>query len=112
MRNTIKTSFLAALLFFISSPAMAQMKVYVQPSAQDAVGGRLAYAIKEGVRRSSGMSLADRDEDAALTVSIVTLDPDRNTQTSSTRTIYSVVWTVKTLHSTPIDMYLTNSVGL
>lgn len=112
MSNKAKAFIFSALLFGLSFSALAQMKIYVAPSTQDIVGSRLVYAIKEGIRRSSGMSLVDRDEDSALTVNIVTLDPDQGSQMSSTRTIYSVVWTVKTFHATPVDMYLTNSVGL
>lgn len=89
-------------------PAYAQ-RVYVSATAEDSVGSRLAFAIKEGIRRSAGLSLADREDDGLIGVRIVTLDPDED---RGNRTIYSVVWTVKTLHDTPVTMYLTNSVGI
>jgi hypothetical protein len=89
--------------------AAAQIKVAVVDAADDMVGGRLVYAVKEGIRRSSGLVLADRVPDALIQVKIVTLDPDDN---KGIRTIYSVVWTAQTLNETPVDMYLTNNVGL
>jgi len=103
--------FVAILLLLTGQSAFAQAKVFIDATASDRVGSRLAYAIKEGIRRSAGMSLADREEDSLIGVSIVTLDPDRS-DSGGNRTIYSVVWTARTLHSTPVTMYLTNSVGI
>lgn len=101
----------AIILTLFGQPAFAQANVFIEVTAPDPVGSRLAYAIKEGIRRSAGMSLADREEDSLIGLSIVTLDPDRS-DAGGNRTIYSVVWTARTLHSTPVTMYLTNSVGI
>ena len=110
MHHIIK-KFAFISLFFVSTQIFAQMKVFVAETAPDSVGSRLAFSIKEGIRRSAGMALTDRSQDAIIRVHIVTLDPDKN-DNSNRRTIYSVVWTAQTLHSTPVTMYLTNSVGL
>jgi len=57
------------------------------------------------------MELSDRIDDAVITIHIVTLDPDSNTQGRNTQTVYSAVWTAKTLHESPVEMYLTSIVG-
>ena len=111
IRTAISLAALAITMLFMS-PAFAQMRVHVSSTAEDTVGNRLTFAIREGIRRSAAMTLVDREQDAFILVRIVTLDPDRNDTASSTRTIYSVVWTTKTLHDTPVEMYLTSSVGL
>ena len=95
-----------------SAPALAQVKVHVSSTAPDSVGGRLVFGVKEAIRRSSGMTLAEREQDALISVRIVTLDPDTNNSSNGYRTIYSLVWTARTMHATPVDMYLSNSVGL
>lgn len=92
-----------------SSSAFAQTKVALISTAPDSIGVRLVYALKEGIRKSAGMQLVDSSEDALITVRIVTIDPDDSS--TQNRTIYSVVWTARTFHQTPVDMYLTNSVG-
>lgn len=109
--RTIVARAMLALVGAVAFPVHAQVKVFVSSTAPDSVGNRLAYAVKEAIRRSSGMQLADREEDALISLSIVTLDPDKN-YNESNRTIYSAVWTVQTFHSTPVSMYLTNSVGI
>ena len=100
----------AQCLCATQAKAQAGMPVYVESSAPDPVGKRLVYAIREGIRRSSSMSLEDREKDGFISVRVVTLNPDDGS--TPVRTIYSVVWTTKTLHDTPVTMYLTNSVGL
>lgn len=89
--------------------AQSGTAVWVSATAEDIVGGRLVYSLKEAVRRSVGLRLVDRREDAAIIVHLVTLDPDSNV---GNRTIYSAVWTVQTLHNPPVTMYMTQYVGL
>ena len=110
--NKVSFSILLFALLALAGPAGAQVKVYVSSTAEDSVGGRLAYAIKERIRRSSSMEIADRAQDGFIGVNIVTLDPDANSASQGNRTIYSLVWTTKTLHQTPVTMFLGNSVGL
>lgn len=95
----------------LASPASAQVKIHVVSNTDDTVGGRLAFGIKEGIRRSSGMQLVGLESDALLTVHIVTIDPSANTANAGNQTVYSVVLTARTLHETPVNMYLENIVG-
>lgn len=99
--------------FFITSPqASAQSigTVYVGATAKDSVGKQLIFATKEAIRRSAGLTLADTEDESRIQVHFVTIDPDSPER--GDRTIYSAVWTVKTLHATPVTMHLTHYVGL
>ena len=111
MLKSFLSATLVSLLAVTAAPCFAQMKVYVGSTAEDSVGGRLVYAMKEKIRRSAGMILVDRDEDARIAVRVVTLDPD-TAGGSGRRTIYSAVLTAQTFHNTPVDMFLTNYVGM
>ena len=111
MRKAFRPIVTAALVLTLSPTVTAQTPVYLGATAEDSVGSRLVYAMKEKIRRSAGITLVDRDQDGRIKVQIVTLDPD-NGEYAGRRTIYSVVWTAKTFHDTPVDMFLTNSVGL
>lgn len=97
-----------------SIPAIAQQQaraaVYVQSSAEDPVGRLLAFEVREAVRRSSGLLLADRQADARFILRLVTLDPDRE-RSPGISTVYSAVYTMWTLHDAPVEMYLDSSVG-
>lgn len=95
-----------------SFPVCAQMPVVVSATAPDPVGRRLAFAVREKLRRTAGMQLASSTDSGTVIMSMVTLDPDSKNQDAGSRTIYSVVWTVETFHQSPITMYLTSSVGL
>ena len=90
--------------------APVKAAVYVQATAEDAVGRTLVYEVREAVRRSSGLALADRELDARFILRIVTIDPD-SSRSPGISTVYSAVYTRRTLHETPVDMYLTNTVG-
>lgn len=91
--------------------ASAKASVYVQATAEDAVGKLLVYEVREVVRRSSGLALVDHDSDARLILRVVTFDPNRS-ESPGLSTIYSAVYTVHTFHETPVEMYLTNVVGV
>jgi hypothetical protein len=100
----------AALL--CASPALAQqISVYFTMTGDDDVGVRLGYALKESIRRSSGMKLVDLEEDGRIAVRMVTINADSDRQGTQSQTIYSVVFTAETFHDTPVTMYLTNYVG-
>lgn len=89
----------------------AQSAVYILATADDPVGRQIVYEMRELVRRSAGLRLADLASEARFTVRLVTLDPDENTASSGISTVYSAVYTMRTLHETPVDMYLDNRVG-
>jgi hypothetical protein len=110
--SRIFLSLLIGLSLLISAEmASAQIKVYLGATAQDMVGGRLAYAIKEGIRRSAAMQLVDREQDGFIRVNLVTLDP-QTTSSTGINTIYSVVWTTQTFHTPPVTMFLHTVVGI
>lgn len=99
-------------LFLTISPLLAAAQnatsVWVGATANDQVGRQLAFAVKEGIRRSAGLQLADRPDDARISINLVTLDPDDR----GVSTVYSAVYTVETFHETPVTMYLTQFVGV
>ncbi|MFT3756457.1 MAG: hypothetical protein QM769_11035 [Pseudoxanthomonas sp.] len=86
--------------------------VQINGSATDAVGQQFIYEIREKVRRSQGMFLADTYKEATLSLQIVTLDPDENVPyRRGEKTIYSVVITTKSPDS-GLYSYLNNVVGI
>ena len=108
----VSAAFSFALLI---SPALGQEQparasVYIHSSADDSIGRDLAYKIRETVRRSAGMTLADRANDARFILRLVTLDPDSK-NSPGISTVYSAVYTMQTFHDSPVEMYLTNVVG-
>lgn len=103
------------VLFLAFGPAWAQQTpvkaaVYVQATAEDPVGRTLIYEVREAVRRSSGLALADRESDARFILRVVTIDPDSSTSPGIS-TVYSAVYTMQSLHEAPVEMYLTSTVG-
>ena len=97
----------ALSLIWFASNANAQVSVWVNNSSDDAVGRQLAFELREGIRRSAAMELADRMQDGRLYIRLVTLDPDDEGR----RTVYSATLTMQTFHETPVEMYLTSLVG-
>jgi len=101
--------FLALLMCVLATKAHAQTAVYIQSTAPDIVGRQLVFELREAVRRSAALSLAEREQDARIYARIVTLDPDNSGRGIST--VYSAVITMQTFHETPVEMYLTSYVG-
>ena len=111
MKRLLAIPIVVAALF--SSAAFSQQtktSVYLQSTTDDMVGKALAYEIRESIRKSSGLALADQDTDARFILRLVTIDPDKQSSPGMS-TVYSAVYTMQTLHETPIEMYLTSSVG-
>ena len=103
--SKINQAFVATLFFLLCQNAMGQMKIVVEDTAREAVGGRLAFAIKERIRTSAGFTLASTREDALFRLSIVTLDDK-----SGYSTVYSVVFSAWQPQSGTWT-YLNNIVG-
>jgi hypothetical protein len=98
----------AVLLLAVSTvPVMAAVPVEVTGTSDDAVGKRLVFYFKEGIRASQSFQLSLGNQ-LGLQVKIVTLDPSTNNAGYST--IYSAVWTWNN-PSNPFPLYLTSSVG-
>lgn len=108
--RTLFTALVGFVLFGVSN-AHAQTPVFVIGQAPDIVGSRLVYAVKEGIRRSSGLHFVERPQDGFIGLYIVSLDPDSDTAQRGLRTIYSVVWTLKSLGENQFNVYLTSIVG-
>jgi hypothetical protein len=98
------------LLATVSMSSNAQTAVYLRADTPDPVGRQLAFELREALRRSAGLTLAERPKDARIFTRIVTLDP-LDGSSSGYSTVYSAVITFQTFHDTPIEMYLTNYVG-
>lgn len=69
----------------------AKPRVFVEATAEnDPVGEKLAFALREQIRRSAGMALTEDKDSAARTLVLVTLDPRRNQAGSGQSTSYAV----------------------
>lgn len=60
------------------------------------MGKRLAFALRETIRNSSGYRLAQIDN-TLFAIHIVTFDPDKNASTTGLRTVGSVTYTMSNL---------------
>ena len=96
----------------LASPAHAEQKprtpVYLMVKSPDPVGTRLVYALREQLRASRGLSLADDETDSFLQVSLVTIDPNNRGR----ETVYSAVITVSQLGNPTAKLYWNNFVGV
>jgi hypothetical protein len=88
MKNSLP---LGLLLSVLAGGAHGQ-SIYVSAaiSEDDAVGTRLAYKVREGIRDSSSMVLAPEEKASLMQLYLATLNVDGN----GLRTAYSVTWTV------------------
>lgn len=107
--SRIATTTTAILLWVVAG--QAQTAVWVEATAPDMVGSRLVYAIKEGIRKSSGLRLVDRIEDSALRLHMTTLDPNQNQRNANYSTAYAIAYTGRTLQTPPVDAFITQLIG-
>ena len=82
---------LLLLSLLYSSSALAQMSVQVLSTADDPVGARLVYALKEQIRQSSSLKLSLDPDEMGLQANIVTLE--QNPRQPGNSTVYSLVIT-------------------
>jgi hypothetical protein len=94
--------FVMMAVFFVVMPqkVLAQQKtpVLVVHDGTDSVGGRLAYQVKEAIRRSGGFRLIQGNE-PGLRIRLITRDLNQIVYADSkpgTGTIYTVTFTMKT----------------
>lgn len=91
----IAAALLMALPRYSEAREFGKASVYVASVAKDSVGGRVEYALRESIRRSSSMELVPNVSNAAYVIHLVTLEPDESKNAGSgVSTVYSVVWTV------------------
>ena len=101
-------------LFACTATANAQEETYYLPvhlfsqCDDDSVGQRIAYKVREGLRRSSSMTVADRYGDSVIQMSLVCLDPSAGENGTVSRYSYSITF----LNSKGYyDYQLTHGVG-
>ena len=98
-------AFALVFLMAVLGTSHAQLKVVVEDTAREPVGGRLVFAVKERIRASSGLNLVTTKKDALFRIGIVTLDDK-----SGYSTVYSVVFAAWQPQSNTWT-YLNNIVG-
>lgn len=108
--NSWRLFFAIIIICFILMPqnvlAQRHVAIEVSHSGDDSVGSRLAYLIKEGIRRSAGLRIASNDK-SRLIIHLVTMDEFR--ESPGTATIYSYTITFYSFGGT--EIYLTSGVG-
>jgi len=100
------------LLSAVASSSWAAPRVYVSGTADnvDTVGQRLLYQVREGIRKSAGMELADSEDQSIITVSITSMAPDKD---DNARTVLSAAWSVvNPSNLTGLRFYLSSSVRI
>lgn len=102
----------AVFLMIFSSISFAEDKalIHITATSDDFVGKQLVYHLRESIRSSHGMKLADSIDHAFVRIKVVTLNPDEQ-NSSQNQTVYSIVWTIKQFDST-VESYWTHYVGV
>jgi hypothetical protein len=103
----MKTAILSILLL-CSPAAQAAMPIQVISDADDSVGSRLVYGIKEQIRKSSSLELSLNDSVPRLQARIVTMD--QNPKNPGVSTVYSLVVTWNN-PAQPFSFFLTQYTG-
>jgi len=113
--------YLLLLLGFISIPvssfgqsANPPTRISVSHSGDDMVGGTLAYELREKIKASNQMELGRLDELVnGIVVSLVTIDPEKESKVEGTQTAYSVTWNYLIVkRDGTAQFYLSSSVGI
>lgn len=81
----------------VFSPAVAEeakISVAVNHSGEDTVGQKLAFALRETIRSSSGYQLISGPK-ATYRISLVTLDPESSPSAAGRWTVAAVTFTMK-----------------
>ncbi len=106
-RRILLMAVIAIFFALIPQASMAQGKIAVEVvhSGKDIVGSRLAYQLKEGIRRSGGLRLTTLDEPRMIIYLVTTDEFD----TPGTATIYSYTFVSKGSVGPP--WFITSGVG-
>ena len=95
MRQTL----LCLLLLCAASSVQAQQRIpiAVNHSGDDVVGERLAFEIREAIRRSAAYELTSVDN-SLFQIQLVTIDPqDRGSRNAGNQTVAAIAYTVSNL---------------
>jgi hypothetical protein len=99
---------LLPIMLFSQTPA----KIYVYAEAEDNVGSRLVYRIKEMIRASNNTEIASIKEESDFQINIITLDKEKD-EYKGKQCVYSVVWTATASDSREgLKYFLSSSVGV
>lgn len=98
---------LLLILAIIPVAALAQMPVEVVNTGSDSVGQRLVYFLKEGIRKSSSMTLT-LDDRSRMQVHFASLDPDSRSPGRASAYSVVVAWKNPQQH---IPLFLSHFVG-
>lgn len=96
---------LSAGLVFASDETAHRTPVYLASTAQDIYGKQFVYHVRELLRGSKGLALAQSEDEAVYQVRIVAIDDESN------GIAYSVVWTERSINKGGLPVYITHSVG-
>ena len=77
-------------LKLIAVPEIELVPVRVIDKSTDTTGARLCYQVKESIRRSSNMTLIEKNE-SSIVINISTIPYSKS---ENTATIYSIIWTL------------------
>jgi hypothetical protein len=101
------TATILSLVCFETLADVARIPVEVVATAEDSVGKRLVYFVKEGIRSSSSLDLT---VDGILRIKLLIVTLDQNSSRPGYSTAYSVVVTWVNPQQ-PFPFYLTQYVG-
>lgn len=99
----------SAALVTLCAAAWGQTPIEFIYTAEDSVGARLAYAVKEKLLSSKSLALSN-NTGSRFQARLVTLDGDGRSSQSSNYTIYGVVFTFR-FDAEPVPWYLNNFIG-
>lgn len=100
---------LSWILMTFAAPASAGDAVSLSVTANDSVGQTLIYNMRQKISASFIFHNAENGEYPRWNVYVVTLDPDKDSKYSQTRTIYSLILALESKESPP--WYINNWVG-
>lgn len=99
-----------ALAVTLGTAASAQLAVEIEATAEDAIGRRLAFYLRDEIGKSGTFSEVTSAYKTGFKVSMVTLDPYEKGARAGTSTVYSFVILAK--NDEGWDYFLTTYVGV
>lgn len=101
MRTALATLLALVLISLpVTSTAQSRATVDVRHTGEDSIGRTLAFALREAVRTSSRYELLAGPK-STFRIALVTLDPDKDTTESGSRTVAALTFTMK--NTNPFD---------
>ena len=105
-----KVKFVFVFLLVLNSEIFSQVAVEVVDNAEDMVGQRLVFKVKEEFANSSMFRLTYKDE-SRVQVIILTMDRFKgNSFQENLSTMYAVIWVIKD-EKLVLPIYLNSTIG-